>query len=240
MHHHAPPCKRTPPQGEVVLRDGPYVTADDLLFRLEGVYIAATGRLHAVLHPSQPLYTHVDADDVQEQSQHYRCVSSPLCHHQKNTSLPPSNALRTLAGDWLSLRGSALSRQQMRIAQRFANGGQLPLRKECEFRIDMTIHVASDVGAGPRRLLGGPPSREPPADPLLLANGSLYSPNCHVSLSLNSTSVSLDAYYAKAVNYSLMMTAISFVQVCLCGGGGGVVIVHVDQHQFIHGNIMCV
>lgn len=53
-------------------------------------------------------------------------------------------------------------------------------------------------------------------DPLLLANGSLHSPNCHISLALNSTSVSLDAYYAKAVNYSLMMTAISFVQVCCC------------------------
>lgn len=55
-----------------MLRDGPYVTADDLLFRLEGVYIAATGRLHALLHPSQPLYTHVDAEDIQERSQHYR------------------------------------------------------------------------------------------------------------------------------------------------------------------------
>lgn len=193
-------------QGEVVLRDGPYVTADDLLFRLEGVYVAATGRLHALLHPSQPLVAHVH--DTQPHSQHYRYATSGVA---ADIASPPSAALRTLAGDWLSLRGSALSRQQLRVAQRLAHGGQLPLRTECEFQIDLVIH--QDAPALPRRLLGGPPSRDP-AEPLLMANGSLYSPNCHVSLALNSTSVSLDVYYAKAVNYSLMMTAISFVQVC--------------------------
>ncbi len=231
----------------MVLRDGAYVTADDLLFRLEGVYVPATGRLHAVLHTTQPLYTSVDTTDIEQRSLQYRyvtawrCTTHPTQKHPSSSS-PLRQALRTLAGDWMALRGSGLSRQQLNVAQRVLHGGQLPLQKQCEFRLDVIINEAHSTGGmhqhqhhhgqrtsdtntpnhrsggmlgGARRLLlGGPPARDhPPAEPLLLANGSLYSPNCHIVLDLNSTSVSLDAYYAKAVNYSLMMTAISFVQV---------------------------
>lgn len=73
-------------QGEVVLRDGAYVTADDMLFRLEGVYVAATGRLHAVLHTTQPLYTTVDTHDIEERSLQYRWVCMGGCF--QNCQLP--------------------------------------------------------------------------------------------------------------------------------------------------------
>ena len=42
-------------QGELVVRDGVYVSEDDAAMRLTGVYVAATGRLLAVAEPATPL-----------------------------------------------------------------------------------------------------------------------------------------------------------------------------------------
>jgi hypothetical protein len=45
-------------------------------------------------------------------------------------------------------------------------------------------------------------------------DGVLDSANCGVSLHVNTTSVQLQAYYTKAMNYTLMVTLLSFLQAC--------------------------
>jgi hypothetical protein len=43
-------------------------------------------------------------------------------------------------------------------------------------------------------------------------DGVLESVNCGVHLNVNTTSVQLQAYYTKAMNYTLMVTLLAFLQ----------------------------
>ena len=68
---------------------------------------------------------------------------------------------------------------------------------------------------------------QPSADAAL--NGTLASANCGLRLSLGATTFRQEVYYAKAVNYTLLITTLSFLQVqgppaCSSdvSGGGGV------------------
>ncbi len=45
-------------------------------------------------------------------------------------------------------------------------------------------------------------------------NGTLYSSNCGIILQINATTSHIEVYEAKAVNYTFMITALTFVQVC--------------------------
>ncbi len=47
----------------------------------------------------------------------------------------------------------------------------------------------------------------------ILMNGTLVSRNCGLSMRISAASVQVEKYYSKAVNYTLMMTAVSFFQV---------------------------
>jgi hypothetical protein len=58
----------------------------------------------------------------------------------------------------------------------------------------------------------------------LVVNGTISSPNCGVTLGLNATTTHIEAYYAKAVNYTVMITVLAFAQVglgCVHGRGRG-------------------
>ena len=52
----------------------------------------------------------------------------------------------------------------------------------------------------------------PEADDLTL-NGTLAAANCGISVRLSASTTHVERYYAKAVNYTLMITGISFIQV---------------------------
>ena len=58
----------------------------------------------------------------------------------------------------------------------------------------------------------------------VVLNGTLVSRNCGLRVRISAASVQVEKYYSKAVNYTLMMTAVSFFQVneylrpCTCGG----------------------
>ena len=43
-------------------------------------------------------------------------------------------------------------------------------------------------------------------------NGTLSSPECGIVLGLNGTTTHVEEHYAKAINYTLMVTAVSFLQ----------------------------
>ncbi len=46
----------------------------------------------------------------------------------------------------------------------------------------------------------------------VLMNGTLVSRNCGLRVRISAASVQVEKYYSKAVNYTLMMTAVSFFQ----------------------------
>ena len=58
-----------------------------------------------------------------------------------------------------------------------------------------------------------------------IVNGSITSPNCGLALGLNASTTHIEAYYAKAVNYTAMITLLAFVQVGGRAAGGRVVVV---------------
>ena len=47
----------------------------------------------------------------------------------------------------------------------------------------------------------------------MFLNGTLSSPECGIVLRLNGTTTHVEEHYAKAINYTLMVTAVSFLQV---------------------------
>ena len=52
----------------------------------------------------------------------------------------------------------------------------------------------------------------PDAEDITL-NGTLKSANCGILVRISASTTHIAAYYAKAVNYTLMITAVSFLQV---------------------------
>ncbi len=98
------------------------------------------------------------------------------------------------------------------------------MRKRCTFRLDVLVRAAAagapaaapgapaPGGAAP----GAPGAARRPAAPAAAAdvvmNGTLASANCGLALRLGAATTHVQAYFAKAVNYTLMVTALSFVQ----------------------------
>ena len=66
----------------------------------------------------------------------------------------------------------------------------------------------------PRFDFGGPLQAwdAPHAEDIML-NGTLKSANCGILVRITASTTHIAAYYAKAVNYTLMITAVSFLQV---------------------------
>ena len=63
-------------QGEMVLRDGERFAEDDVLFRVQGLFVEETGRLHAVADSSAPLmHPTLEPADFKDVSYSYRQAS---------------------------------------------------------------------------------------------------------------------------------------------------------------------
>lgn len=59
-------------QGDLVLRDGSYVSEHDAYMKVDGLYIAATGRLHAVLKPVDDVHLTLAQEDLDAHTADYR------------------------------------------------------------------------------------------------------------------------------------------------------------------------
>lgn len=60
-------------QGLLVLRDGAYLSEQDMFMKLEGVYVTSLGRLQAVMHPVHAIEQDLSEEDVNEHTADYRC-----------------------------------------------------------------------------------------------------------------------------------------------------------------------
>ena len=59
-------------QGDLVLRDGEYVSEHDTFMKLEGVYIIATGRLQALAMPKNGIRVSLEQQDLDLHTADYR------------------------------------------------------------------------------------------------------------------------------------------------------------------------
>ena len=59
-------------QGILVLRDGAYLSEQDMFMKLEGVYLTSLGRLQAVMHPVHAIEQDLEQGDITEHSADYR------------------------------------------------------------------------------------------------------------------------------------------------------------------------
>ena len=81
-------------------------------------------------------------------------------------------------------------------------------QESCLFRMDLQVRpnerlpgdVVGEGGQGKGK------------EPIVIA-GNVTSENCRVEMRVNATAMRFDVYYAKAMNYTLMVTAASFIQV---------------------------
>ena len=62
-----------PLQGDLVLRNGEYVSEHDTFMKLEGVFITATGRLQAVVTPKNRIQVSLEQQDLDLHTADYRC-----------------------------------------------------------------------------------------------------------------------------------------------------------------------
>lgn len=69
-------CQK-PVQGDLVLRDGEYVSEHDTFMTLEGVYIIATGRLQAVVTPKNSIQVSLEQRDLDLHTADYRSEPTP-------------------------------------------------------------------------------------------------------------------------------------------------------------------
>lgn len=56
-----------------MLRDGAYLSEQDMFMKLEGVYVTSLGRLQAVVHPVHAIEQDLAEGDVTEHTADYRC-----------------------------------------------------------------------------------------------------------------------------------------------------------------------
>lgn len=59
-------------QGDLVLRDGAYVSEHDTFIKIDGVYVTATGRLQAVLKPVDDVQLSLQQEDLDLHTADYR------------------------------------------------------------------------------------------------------------------------------------------------------------------------
>mmetsp|Transcript_5222 Transcript_5222/g.19155 ORF Transcript_5222/g.19155 Transcript_5222/m.19155 type:complete len:558 (-) Transcript_5222:137-1810(-) len=156
--------------GEIVLRDGLYITDEDVHMVLEGVYVWRFGQLRVVLN-------------------------SDLTAEMRD------GQLTDLDGEHKHAIGEAA--REHRQVQQPSRGSNARRMQNCRFRMFMqldqeTVQVDNSGTSS--------------AAPIQMA-GKLESANCFTELSVNATAVALEVYYNKAINYTLMVTFVSFLQV---------------------------
>lgn len=61
-----------------MLRDGAYLSEQDMFMKLEGVYVTSLGHLQAVVHPEHGIEQDLEESDITEHTAEYRCSAAAL------------------------------------------------------------------------------------------------------------------------------------------------------------------
>ncbi|CAD7699222.1 unnamed protein product [Ostreobium quekettii] len=178
-------------QGDVLLRDGTHVTDSDVRFKVEGAYVRDSGRLHAVLQPAHLLSMKFTEEEVRDGGPDYR------------------EALLRAARRW-SMKPTPL------VAYGTPIDDQIGLSKACSFMLDLNVSIGKAEGGTGKEMGSDEDGTRSKSDkPSLQLQGSISSKNCNVSLSVTAATVHMEAYFAKALHYTLATTVVTFLQILL-------------------------
>lgn len=142
-----------------------------------------------------------------------------IAPHGRLIAFSESKILAEMSTEDMSKKGDEY-RQALRLtAKRYANSGPtgrsrlamnsmdsfnpLSLRKRCSFRVDLRFKTEEEK------------SERQPIEGSRTYKGSIVSDNCHFSLRVNGTQVLVEKYHSKAINYTLVVSIINFIQVAL-------------------------
>ncbi|KAI3438284.1 hypothetical protein D9Q98_000719 [Chlorella vulgaris] len=246
-------------EGDMVLRDGQYVSSGDSMFRLQGVHVPAAGRLMAVVQPARVILQPVPAPCMKPQWRHDtllsgRRVQKPRAAKQQQGSADAewrqhgdevlraaARQLAVMASNGQAAAAGAGS-DELTPPKAPAGNSQKLSWQACDFMLDLRVHAAAAPAAHSarrgrsggddpalslrQRMLGGSQRSDEArgvedgavqvdgaAD--LALNGTLVSRSCGMRLSLSLATARVDEYHSKAGNYTLMITALGFLQVLL-------------------------
>ena len=124
------------------------------------------------------------------------------------------------------MRDVALSFERSQASHNLSDPASLS--KDCELMLALSIITASNsshsigveavdeqepqiTGALGQLLGHKEDSKEVVGDAIL--NGTIFSSNCGIILQINASTSHVEVYEAKAVNYTFMVTALTFIQV---------------------------
>eukprot|EP00854_Cymbomonas_tetramitiformis_P003093 gene3093-3926_t len=165
-------------QGEVVLREGMYVTSEDVHMMLEGVYIRPLGELQAAEHLA--LYGFYPREKAETPPQELR-TDPALGSPEEATAAAPKP--------------------------------DFDFHKRCKFKMNGHLTDPEETALDPEK--PRPHKKDHELPKMLQFNGTVVSENCDIELEVNTTSIQLQAYYNKAINYTLMVTCIGLAQMLL-------------------------
>ena len=152
----------------------------------------------------------------------------------------------------LRLAASNLGQSQAYKQPRHNLSDPTSLHKDCDFSLDLKVLTAANLSASQdlasssevseleiarSSLLGkfwrqsSQEQQKQPQD--LILNGTLQSINCGLELQINATTTHVEVYEAKAVNYTFMVTALTFIQVRVTRNLRGTETCCCPQNQFV-------
>lgn len=169
-------------QGEVVLRDGVYISDGDLQMRMEGVYVWPFRQLRMVLSSALDNEMNRGEDFIQSSPYHLLSMFSSQVAQDSHRDYDRRKRKTSSIMEMGKVCKIQLVTQVSTSIPDYKNGEQE--RQVCEMQ----------------GLVEGPALDDD--------QGECFSP-----IVVNATSVNVELYYNKAVNYTLMVTFISFLQV---------------------------
>jgi len=193
-------------QGEMVIREGLYVTENDVHLQMEGVYLRSSGSLRTVMNSD--MLAELTAEEYGDQAEEYRTALRKVATDLVFRGHLPESARAELAADGPSSTNNA---------SQGLGALNMTLQKRCRFKLVGRLEEGGEATWNGERKQ--PPDAVSQLDSSALAlefSGMLSSPNCReFAVQINTTSIRLQAYYEKAINYTLLVTIIAFAQVVL-------------------------
>jgi len=216
-------------EGELMLRDGPFISEHDMLLKVSGVFVPATRRLHALAQPKSPMGLPFSPAEANPVSPTYRqALHEAVRQMAAGTDLDGSQRLelqQVLPEETKDAPQQPLMR----------NGAlQLSLGRDCSFVLDLSaisLAIGAQSGTNVTRLseadveslgLGAPAETQGPKSPQaeaalpdLVLNGTLVSADCGVRVVLGVETQHMERYYSRAAHYTLLVSALTFFQMVL-------------------------
>ena len=210
--------------GSLMVRDGKYLTDFDATFRLQGVYVEDLGRFTAVAEPLTPVKLRPVVRNDTTTTTTTAANSESMRKTRAKDVVAHSAALREAAAGLAGLTDAELEALERWMVDSkrnptHSNGmddDETIDSPPCKFSLDV-LFLLEPGGGGGGGSLGQQRTLSPSSlsNKLIRASGQLHSPACGLTLHVTALPADTKKYEEKAIQYSIMMATVAFVQVAL-------------------------